>query len=128
LTEPAADRLCRLLRSDVCTEKRKLRSDNLLVRERMRLGLGDATARPGCASWPPRGAPTGVPPSTREQRFPPAEVMEPIRRAAARGGGRPEPVCRNHLTHVPGVTHAWSFGKIMGFLLSKLAWPCQTRP
>jgi len=62
-----ADRLRGLLASDVYTDKGRLRSDDLLVRERVGHGLGAAAA---CVRQ-----------STREQPFPPAEVMEPIRRA-----------------------------------------------
>jgi hypothetical protein len=78
-----ADRLRGLLGSDVYTEKGRLRSDDLLVRERVRHGLGEATARLRelIGQW----RADRVPPSTREQPFPPAEVMEPIRRAERLG-------------------------------------------
>jgi hypothetical protein len=74
-----ADRLRGLLASDVYTEKGRLRSDDLLVRERVghELGAGAACVRQLISQW----RADRVPPSTREQPFPPAEVMEPIRRA-----------------------------------------------
>jgi hypothetical protein len=79
VTEPVAGRLRGLLGSDVYTEKGRLRSDDLLVRERVRHGLGEATTRLRelIGMWRADRVPT----STREQPFPPAEVMEPIRRA-----------------------------------------------
>jgi len=75
----AGDRLRSLLASDVYTQRGRLRSDDLLVRERVGRGLGAATARLRelISEWRAER----VPPSTREQPFPPAEVMEPIRRA-----------------------------------------------
>jgi hypothetical protein len=75
----AADRLRGLLASDVYTEKGRLRADDLLVRERVGHGLGSAAAsiRQLVSRW----RADRVPASTREQPFPPAEVMEPIRRA-----------------------------------------------
>jgi hypothetical protein len=74
-----ADRLRSLLASDVYTQKGRLRSDDLLIRQRVCHGLGDATTRLKqlISEW----RTDRVPPSTREQPFPPAEVMEPIRRA-----------------------------------------------
>ena len=74
-----ADRLRGLLASDVYTEKGRMRSDDQLVRERVVRGLGEAAAsiRGLISRW----RADRVPPSTREQPFPPAEVMEPIRRA-----------------------------------------------
>ena len=79
MTDSLADRLRGLLASDVYTEKGRLRSDDQLVRQRVGRGLGEATAkiRELTARW----RADRVPPSTREQPFPPAEVMEPIRRA-----------------------------------------------
>jgi hypothetical protein len=79
VTDSAGDHLRRLLASDVYTEKSRLRSDDLLVRERVGRGLSDATTRIKqlISGW----RTDRVPPSTREQPFPPAEVMEPIRRA-----------------------------------------------
>jgi hypothetical protein len=74
-----ADRLRSLLASDVYTEKGRLRADDLLVRERVGHGLAAACARIRelASAWRAER----VPPSTREQPFPPAEVMEPVRRA-----------------------------------------------
>jgi hypothetical protein len=74
-----ADRLRGLLASDVYTAKGRLRSDDLLIRERVGHGLASAaaTVRQLISDW----RMDRVPPSTREQPFPPAEVMEPIRRA-----------------------------------------------
>jgi hypothetical protein len=79
MADSAADRLRGLLASDVYSQKGRLRSDDLLVRERVGRGLGEATARIRdlISAW--RAG--RVPPSTREQPFPPAEVMDPIRRA-----------------------------------------------
>jgi hypothetical protein len=67
------------LATDVYTEKGRLRSDDLLVRERVGQELGAAAAaiRDLISNW----RADRVPPSTREQPFPPAAVMEPIRRA-----------------------------------------------
>jgi hypothetical protein len=74
-----ADKMRGLLASDVYTEKGRLRSDDLLVRERVGRGLGEAAARVRelVSGW----RADRVPPSTREQPFPPAEVMEPVRKA-----------------------------------------------
>jgi len=67
------------LATDVYTEKGRLRADDLLVRERVGRELGSAAAavRNLISAW----RADRVPPSTREQPFPPAAVMEPIRRA-----------------------------------------------
>ena len=67
------------LATDVYTEKGRLRSDDLLVRERVGRELGSAASaiRSLISGW----RADRVPPSTREQPFPPAAVMEPIRRA-----------------------------------------------
>jgi hypothetical protein len=67
------------LATDVYTDKGRLRSDDLLVRERVGRELGSAAAaiRNLISAW----RADRVPPSTREQPFPPAAVMEPIRRA-----------------------------------------------
>ena len=74
-----ADRLRSLLASDVYSEKGRLRSDDQLVRERVVRGLGESSAalRQLISRW----RADEVPPSTRDQPFPPAEVMEPIRKA-----------------------------------------------
>ena len=79
MPDALADRLRSLLASDVYTEKGRLRSDDQLVRERIARGLSEATAaiRQLVSRW----RVDEVPPSTREQPFPPAEVMEPIRKA-----------------------------------------------
>jgi hypothetical protein len=74
-----ADRLRGLLASDVYTEKGRLRADDLLVRER--LGHGLAAASAGIGQLVSQWRADRVPPSTREQPFPPAAVMEPIRRS-----------------------------------------------
>jgi hypothetical protein len=68
-----------VLGSEVYTQKGRLRSDDQLVRQRVVRGLSEASAsiRALIAAW----RADRVPPSTREQPFPPAEVMEPIRRA-----------------------------------------------
>jgi hypothetical protein len=79
LADPLADRLRGLLGSDVYSAKGRLRSDDLLVRERACHSLGDAAAQVKKLSSHWRAE--RVPPSTREQPFPPAEVMEPLRRA-----------------------------------------------
>jgi hypothetical protein len=79
VADSIADKVRRLLASDVYTEKGRLRADDLLVRERVGHGLSSAAARVRelISAW----RLDRVPPSTREQPFPPAEVMEPIRRA-----------------------------------------------
>jgi hypothetical protein len=74
-----ADRLRGLLACDLYTEKGRLRSDDQLIRQRVNRGLTDATAR--IRELIARWRKDRVPPSTREQPFPPADVMEPIRRA-----------------------------------------------
>ncbi len=79
MADSITGRLRGLLASDVYSEKGRLRSDDLLVRERVGRGLGEATAR--IRDLTSRWRAERVPPSTREQPFPPAEVMEPIRRA-----------------------------------------------
>ncbi len=79
MADGIADRLRGLLASDVYTQKGRLRADDLLVRERVGRGLGEATAR--VRDLISRWRADRVPPSTREQPFPPAGVMEPIRQA-----------------------------------------------
>jgi hypothetical protein len=73
VTEPVAGRLRGLLGSDVYTVKGRLRADDLLVRERVRRGLGEASARLRqlASEW----RADRVPPSTREQPFPRAERL-----------------------------------------------------
>jgi hypothetical protein len=72
-------RLRDFLGTDAYTEKGRLRSDDLLVRERVggELGAAAATLRDLISRW----RADRVPPSTRDQPFPPVAVMEPIRRA-----------------------------------------------
>ena len=79
MTESIADQLRGLLGSDVYTSAGRLRADDLLVRERCCQSLADASARLRqlSAAWRAER----VPPSTREDPFPPAAVMEPLRRA-----------------------------------------------
>jgi hypothetical protein len=74
-----ADKLRTLLASDVYSTKGKLRSDDQLVRERVGRGLSEASAK--IRDLISRWRAERVPPSTRDQPFPPAEVMEPMRRA-----------------------------------------------
>jgi hypothetical protein len=78
VADTPADRLRGLLAADIYTEKGRLRSDDLLVRERVshELGAATATIRQLISRW----RADRVPPSTREQPFPPATAMEPIRR------------------------------------------------
>jgi hypothetical protein len=79
MPDSLADKLRGLLASDVYSEKGRLRADDQLVRERVVRGLGETSAqiRELISTW----RADRVPPSTREQPFPPPEVMEPIRRA-----------------------------------------------
>jgi hypothetical protein len=79
MADSFTDKVRRLLASDVYSEKGRLRSDDLLVRERISRGLGEGAARIRdlISGW----RADRVPASTREQPFPPAEVMEPIRKA-----------------------------------------------
>ena len=78
MADTLGDRLRSLLASDVYSSKGRLRADDLLVRERVGRGLGEASAR--LRELISRWRADRVPPSTREQPFPPAEVMEPIRK------------------------------------------------
>lgn len=78
MSDSLADRLRSLLASDVYTDKGRLRADDQLVRQRVTRGLGEASAK--LRELISRWRSDRVPPSTREQPFPPAEVMEPIRR------------------------------------------------
>jgi hypothetical protein len=77
VSESLANKMRGLLASDVYTAKGRLRSDDLLIRERVGSGLSSASARLRdlISAW----RADRVPPSTREQPFPPAEVMEPMR-------------------------------------------------
>jgi hypothetical protein len=79
MSDSLADRLRGLLATDVYTEKGRLRADDQLVRQRVTRGLGESSAR--IRELISRWRAERVPPSTREQPFPPAEVMEPIRQA-----------------------------------------------
>lgn len=79
MAESLSDRLRSLLASDAYTMRGRLHADDLLVRERVGRGLGEARAR--LCDLVSRWRAERVPPSTREQPFPPAGVMEPIRRA-----------------------------------------------
>jgi hypothetical protein len=79
MTDSVADKLRGLLASDVYTTKGRLRADDLLVRERVARSLADSTARLRdlASQW----RADRVPPSTRENPFPPAEAMAPLRQA-----------------------------------------------
>jgi hypothetical protein len=79
VADTLADRLRGLLSSDVYTAKGRLRADDLLVRERVARSLGEASARLRelASQW----RADRVPPSTRDNPFPPAEVMAPLRQA-----------------------------------------------
>jgi len=68
-----------VLGSEVYTQKGKMRSDDQLVRQRVTHGLGESSA--AIRALIARYRADSVPPSTREQPFPPAEVMEPMRKA-----------------------------------------------
>lgn len=78
MSESLANRMRGLLASDVYTAKGRLRSDDLLIRERVGHGLSSSSARLRdlVSAW----RADRVPPSTREQPFPPPEVMEPMRK------------------------------------------------
>lgn len=78
MTDSIADQLRGLLGADVYTSAGRLRADDLLVRERCAQSLGEASARLRQLSSTWRAQ--RVPPSTREDPFPPAAVMEPLRR------------------------------------------------
>jgi hypothetical protein len=67
MADSITDRLRGLLASDVYSDKGRLRSDDLLVRERVGRGLGEATAR--IRDLTSRWRADRVPPSTREQPF-----------------------------------------------------------
>jgi hypothetical protein len=79
VADTLADRLRGLLSSDVYTAKGRLRADDLLVRERVARSLAEAAARLRdlASQW----RADRVPPSTRENPFPPAEAMAPLRQA-----------------------------------------------
>jgi hypothetical protein len=77
VSDKLGDRLRSLLGSDVYSTKGRLRSDDMLIRERVGRGLGEASGR--LRELVSRWRADRVPPSTREQPFPPASVMEPVR-------------------------------------------------
>ena len=77
MSDTLRDRLRSLVGSDVYSEKGRLRSDDMLIRERVGRGLGEASSR--LRELVSRWRSDRVPPSTREQPFPPASVMEPVR-------------------------------------------------
>ena len=79
MTDSVADKLRGLLASDLYTAKGRLRADDLLVRERVTRGLAEATARLRDLGGQWRA--DRVPASTRENPFPSAEVMAPLRQA-----------------------------------------------
>jgi hypothetical protein len=83
VSDTVADRLRSLLASDVYSARGRLRADDLLVRERVCRALADATARLRelASQW----RADRVPPSTRENPFPPAEAMAPLRQAERLG-------------------------------------------
>ncbi len=83
MTGTVADRLRSLLASDVYTAKGRLRADDLLVRERVCGSLAAATARLRelASQW----RASRVPPSTRENPFPSAEALAPLRQAERLG-------------------------------------------
>ncbi len=74
-----ADRLRSLLSSDVYTAKGRLRADDLLIRERVARSLAEAAAR--LRELARQWRADRVPPSTRDNPFPPAELMAPLRQA-----------------------------------------------
>lgn len=79
MTDSVADKLRGLLASDIYSAKGRLRADDLLVRERVARSLADSTARLRALASQWRA--DRVPPSTRENPFPSAEVMAPLRQA-----------------------------------------------
>lgn len=83
MTDSVADKLRGLLASDVYTDKGRLRADDLLVRERTARSLAEATAR--LRDLASRWRADRVPPSTRDNPFPPAAVMVPLRQADTLG-------------------------------------------
>jgi hypothetical protein len=83
VTDTIAGRLRSLLASDVYSAKGRLRADDLLVRERVCRSLSETTARLRelASQW----RADRMPPSTRENPFPSAEVMAPLRQAERLG-------------------------------------------
>jgi hypothetical protein len=83
VTDSVADKLRGLLAADVYTAKGRLRADDLLVRERTACSLAEATAR--LRDLASRWRADRVPPSTRDNPFPSAAVMVPLRQADTLG-------------------------------------------
>jgi hypothetical protein len=79
VADTIADRLRGLLASDVYTAKGRLRADDLLIRERVAGSLGQASAR--LRDLAARWRADRVPASTRDNPFPTAEAMAPLRQA-----------------------------------------------
>ena len=79
MADTIADRLRSVLASDVYTTKGRLRADDLLIRERVAGSLGQASAR--LRDLAARWRADRVPPSTRDNPFPTAEAMAPLRQA-----------------------------------------------
>jgi hypothetical protein len=79
VADTIADRLRGLLSSDVYTAKGRLRADDLLIRERVARSLAEAAGRLRdlASQW----RADRIPPSTRENPFPSAEAMAPLRQA-----------------------------------------------
>jgi len=83
VTDSIADRLRSLLASDVYTTKGRLRADDLLVRERVARSLSAAAGR--LRDLDRQWRVVRVPRSTRENPFPPDEVMAPLRQGERLG-------------------------------------------
>ena len=79
MSDTRGDRLRGLVGSDVYSAKGRLRADDLLVWERVAHSLAEATA--GLRALASQWRADRVPPSTRENPFPSAEVMAPLRQA-----------------------------------------------
>ena len=79
MADTIADRLRGVLASDVYTAKGRLRADDLLIRERVAGSLGQASTR--LRDLASRWRADRVPPSTRDNPFPTAEAMAPLRQA-----------------------------------------------
>jgi hypothetical protein len=73
MADALGDRLRSVLASDVYSTKGRLRADDMLVRERVGRGLGEASAR--LRELIARWRADRVPPPTRQQPFPPAEAQ-----------------------------------------------------
>ncbi len=79
MTDSLADKLRGLLASDVYSERGRLRSDDLLIRQRVDHGIGVTAERLRELATRWRADRLSAP--TRENPFPPAEVMQPLRTA-----------------------------------------------